>query len=125
MRNDEANVLVIMIGIANLVLLIWFIVSINRIKEELIQIKDYTRRTALALPLTSGQAKLINRAFTVDESVAIVEKQGGTFRIIRNMDYATTLVIDNDAAVNPELVTLVDEWKVRIIKFLRKRDVPD
>jgi len=117
-KGDVDPVILLVIAGVNLALLIWFIISINGIRAELREIAAYTRRTALALPLTSGQAKLLNRSFTPAELVAVVEKQGGRIRIERLESFqgimVDVVVIDNRGGMDPELAGLVD---------LRARDV--
>ena len=111
-KTDIGPGILILIAGVNLALLIWFIVSINSIKTELRQIAAYTRRTALSLPLTSGQAKLINRSFSPAELVAIVEKQGGRLRVVSREDdngaIYEVLAFENQGGLDPELVSLVD-----------------
>jgi hypothetical protein len=127
--------LLIAVAVANLIFLVWFIVSINRIKEELRQIAANTRRTALALPLTTGQAKLINRSFTAAELVSLIEKQGGKPRVERQERFGgadqeggyggvgfEVVVIQNRGALDPELVTLAASCEKEIIAILKARE---
>jgi hypothetical protein len=117
----------IVVGVANLVLLIWFIVSVNRINERLRIIAVYCRRTALSLPLTAGQAKLINRGFTTTEIVALLEKHGAKLSVreesgvMEGGPVFRALVIANPEALDPELVALLQERSQEAVEFLLQR----
>ena len=119
-------IVLVVVGVANLVLLIWFIVSVNRINDQLRVIAAYCRRTALSLPLTSGQAKLINRGFTTAEIVALLEKHGAKLSVRKGVSDIESRVfwsldIGNSEALDPELVALLRERSQEAVEFLSQR----
>lgn len=124
---SNQNLVVVIVGMANLILLIWFVYSVNKINASLVTIAIYQRRTALALPLTSGQAKLINRSFTPIELIAVLQKQGAVLRIEGHDFEGITrysLKIDQNRAVDPEIVDLAFLWENAILEVLKQDHTP-
>lgn len=123
----------IIVIIVNLLFLTWFISTMHRIRdaaEEIArysrEIARYSRRTALSLPLTQGQAKLINRGFTLEELMTLLEKQGAKLRVIERQGPEVdvrfgSLCIDNRECVDPELVGLLMNMEHEAVLSLWKR----
>lgn len=130
--------LAMFVAIADVVFLIWFMLTLNRINKSLDFLREiaaYTRRTALSLPVTQGQAKLINRSFTTAEVVALLEKNGARLTVVERqfdqVDFDGTglvgkrtyseLKIENTACLDPELVGFLRQREKEAIELLRQR----
>ncbi len=121
----EYFLILVPVCIVNVLLLLWFIGKINEIASSLRTIAKYSRRTALALPLTTGQAKLINASFTAIDLIAILEKQGAKLRVVAVDVFGgasqNELKIDHSETVDPEVLKLAFAQDWRIIEILTKR----
>jgi hypothetical protein len=114
----------LLIATANLVLMIWFIVTLNQIKRYTRDTAEYARRLALAHPPTKEQARLINDDLSPPEILARLADSGARVKLKRGPQPAGPLGLDveNAGAADPELLRLLEVYRTDIIKMLLRAE---
>ena len=78
--------------------LIWLIISVRQIKEQL-------RRIAISLPVSDFQMKLINRSISTKDAMQEFEGAGGKFLLVRHADGSHHVKLVG--AADPELCEIL------------------
>ncbi|MDZ4684251.1 MAG: hypothetical protein SH850_04125 [Planctomycetaceae bacterium] len=126
MTQEQLALVLVLAGICQLALLIWFVFTLQRIRVAVEIIAEYSRRTALSLPLNQGQFKLLNRGLTAGELIALLERHGATVQLTDEEHaegyVATRIKIENRNFVDPEWISLLLQQQLPAMQFLRNRD---
>ena len=116
--------LLLLVAIANLVLLIWFILTMNRLKantQELVDIaREFTAFTSRRLNDPAAPPAAFHAGMSAPELVSAIEAAGGRLRLLDDV-MGTEAVLDNPAAVGPEAARLVKSKNKAVVQVLRSR----
>lgn len=133
MSNSTYSYIMLVGSVINLAILIWFITTLNKICATIIrsekimeEVATYTRRSALATQLTQKQAKVLNKAYSIEELVNSLEKNGAKLNLLKftyaeGMPAVFELNIENASVADPEWSKQLMEQEDEAIKFLRIR----
>jgi hypothetical protein len=110
-----------MVAIANLILLIWFIVTLNRIQRNTREIAEYARQLAICHPPSKDQARVINRDLTVIEILAALADRGVRVTL-SDRPGPPELVVSESGGAHPELLRQLGEHRAEVIELLRRKE---
>lgn len=109
-------------AVINLVILVWFIMTMIKIRASIEDIAEYTRRTALSTKLTQGQVKLLNNSYSTQELITAIEKNGGILKLEEKTIGEQTklfLRVENSFHVDPEWIKQIMKREHDVIRILQ------
>jgi hypothetical protein len=113
-----------MVAITNVVLLVWFILTMNRLKantQELVNIaRDFTEFAGRRLNDPAAPPDKFHAGMTAPELIVAIEAAGGRLRLLDDV-MGVVAVLDNPAAVGPEAARLVKSKNKAVVEELRSR----
>ncbi|MGC1272472.1 MAG: hypothetical protein WBC44_02105 [Planctomycetaceae bacterium] len=114
------EVVALVVGIVNLILLLWFIITLNGIKSDTAEIVEFGRLLVKRTVPAANPNVSINDGMTPDEMLAAVEAAGGQLKLLNDV-MGLDVVLENHDAMPPELVRLVKKHSKAIAKVVRRR----
>ncbi len=116
--------LLLIVALTNLVLLVWFMLTMNRIRantQELVEIaRGFTEFAGRRLNDPSAPPASFHAGMSGSELLAAVEAAGGRLRLLDDV-MGVEAVLDNPAAVGPEAAGLVKAKNKAVAQALRAR----
>lgn len=119
-----ADGLLLLVAITNLVLIIWFILTMNRLKantQELVEIaREFTEFAGRRMNDPTAPPAAFHPAMSGPELVLAIEAAGGRLRLLDDV-MGMEAVLDNPSVVGPEGARLVKSKNKAVVQVLRSR----
>lgn len=115
-----------LVAIANIALLIWFIITLRSIDRNTERIAEYIRSVAICHPPNEEQARVINRALSIEYVLAKLAAEKTAIRLQDTWPgMPPALQLDNFETADPEMLRFVNENRAEFIQFLLRRQRTD
>ena len=116
--------LLLIVALTNLVLLVWFIFTMNRLRANTQELVDIAREFALSAARRAHDPAAppsdFHEGMTGVELVAAVEAAGGRLRLLNDV-MGVEAVLDNPAAVSAHAARLLKSKNQAVVRVLRGR----
>lgn len=113
--------ILIIAAIIQIVLVVWFVKTLNSIERHASKTADYVRQISLNNPPTEEACRIINRQISIEEVIHELEKAGVRISVGPSSAEPQRLVIENIGSVNPELLRILDDNRFEAIQHLLNR----